>query len=244
MVAKKIKILFLCAHPDDLEYFLPNTIIECGNRGYSVTIASMTKGEYGSLTPNLCGEKLGKIREAELRSAAKINGVKDVRVLGLTDGHVTITKEHIIKLKRFLDELRPDIIFCPEAYFTFYWHHDHVNTGRMVYHILTKYFDTKPKLFFYHSYKNNFFIPVRHMSRARRALKAHSSQFQIIGFMLPLRYIFMIINGLRLPYLFVEATRRVYFTKNENSIRNLKNRFFYSLFSRLKYFQAPKERKD
>jgi len=79
---KKKKILFLCAHPDDLEYFIPNIIIEAVNRDFAVTVASMTKGEYGTLTLSLAGEKLGKIREIELKNAAKINGVKDVRFLG------------------------------------------------------------------------------------------------------------------------------------------------------------------
>jgi len=115
----------------------------------------------------------------------------------------------------------------------------------MVYYILKKYYTKKPILYFYHSYKNNYFIPVKNLKKANKSLRAHFyTQFQIIGFMVPLRYIFMIINGIKLPVLFGEAVRKVSFTKEDYSINNFKNRFFYTLFSLPKNFQAPNERKD
>ena len=241
----KRKILFLCAHPDDLEYFLSDFIIQTVDLGYKVTVASMTKGEYGSLNPEMYGEKLAKIRQIELRNAAKINGVTDVRFVGFIDGHVSYNKKNIQKLKKFLDALKPDIIFCPEPYYTFYWHHDHVNTGKMVHYILRKYYSKKPLLFFFHSYKNNFFIPIKNMRRGAKSLRAHFyTQFQIIGFLVPLRIVFMILNGLKTPYIFAEAVRRIRFTRNENIVKGLKQRLYYTLFSLPKPFTAPNERKD
>jgi LmbE family N-acetylglucosaminyl deacetylase len=245
MTKKKLKILFLCAHPDDLEFMIPNIIIECVENGHDITVASMTRGEYGSLNPSMFGEKLARIRVIELNNAAKINGVKDVRFLGFIDGHVAYNKGNIMKLKKFLDSLRPDVIFCPEAYFTYYWHYDHVNTGKMVHYILRKYYAKKPALLFFHSYKNNFFVPVEYLRRSNKSLRAHFyTQFQIIGLMVPFRYLIMVINGLKIPCLFAEACRRVKFVKNENSFKDLKSRLLHTSFSILRPFQAPNERKD
>ena len=42
-----MKVLFVCAHPDDLEFYVSNIMISLA-KTHAVKILSMTGGEYGT----------------------------------------------------------------------------------------------------------------------------------------------------------------------------------------------------
>jgi len=70
-----MNILFIAAHPDDIEVLAGGTIVKCVQRGDRVTIAVATNGNVGS--PTHTREEIAKIREAEARAAAAILGATD-----------------------------------------------------------------------------------------------------------------------------------------------------------------------
>jgi LmbE family N-acetylglucosaminyl deacetylase len=206
---------FICAHPDDLEMFVGAFIRHAVKRGHDVEIVSITKGEWGTMDPKLKGKPLTKIRVQELRNAAKLHGVpkEKVKFLGLIDGDVTVKKAMNV-LRKYFKERNPDVIFVPEYEFSIYVHSDHLNTGKAVCLLLRNEF-TKPRplLFTYHSFKNNIFMKTNMLSTGK-ALAEHRTQVQVIGFLLPLRWIFNLYNGFNYRRLmFMESCRRVFFKK-------------------------------
>ncbi len=206
---------FICAHPDDLEMMVGAFIRHAVNKGNDVEIASMTKGEWGTLIPELKGEKLAKIRERELQNAAKLHGIpkNKVKFLGLIDGNVTVPKA-IKVLRKYFKDRKPDVIFVPEYNFSTYVHEDHLNTGKAACILLKKEFESqRPLMFTYHSYKNNVFLRTN-MRSTGKALAEHKTQFQVIGFLLPFRYLIDLYHGFHYHRLmFMEACRQVFFNK-------------------------------
>ncbi|MFX1450441.1 MAG: PIG-L family deacetylase [Promethearchaeota archaeon] len=206
---------FICAHPDDLEMMVGAFIRHAVKRGHDVEIVSMTKGEWGTLIPELKGKKLAKIREQELKNAAKLHGIPEnkVKFLGLIDGDVTVLKAMKV-LRKYFQNRKPDIIFVPEYSFSTYTHEDHLNTGKAACIVLKNDFKSpRPLMFAYHSYKNNLFIRTN-MRSTGKAIAEHKTQFQVIGFLLPFRYVINLYNGFHYHrFMFMEACRQVFFDK-------------------------------
>lgn len=223
---------FLCAHPDDLEFFCGMFIRSAVNKGYDVEIVSMTRGEYGTLDPTLKGTKIAKIRSKELQSAAELHGVPKhkVKFLGLIDGNVNL-KDTKAVLRTYLQKRKPDVIYAPEYTFSVYVHSDHLITGTAVCLLLKHGLLTpRPKLFVYHSFKNNTYIRCD-LRATGKALAIHQTQVQVIGYLYPLRWIFNILNGFFYyrRFLFMEGVRRVFFNKKVKV--TFLDRFFHALYS-------------
>lgn len=85
------RVLFVHAHPDDESISTGATIATLIDRGASVTVLTLTRGERGEVIPadlqHLVDapEQLGSAREAELAEAMRILGVSDHRILGNPD---------------------------------------------------------------------------------------------------------------------------------------------------------------
>ncbi len=241
----KKRYSFICAHPDDLEMFV-GSFIRLAAKKHDVEIVSMTKGEYGTLNPKLKGNKLAKIRVQELRKAAQLHGVPGhkVKFLGLIDGDVSVQRALNV-LRKYFQARNPDIIFAPEYCFSIYVHPDHLNTGKAVCILLKNEFKSpRPLLFVYHSFKNNTFIHTD-MRATGKALKAHATQFQVIGYLLPLRYIYNLFNGFSCcrRFIFMESCRRIFFQKKLKI--TFLDKFFYAAtrFGKF-FFKAWKPKSD
>ncbi|MHA1405614.1 MAG: PIG-L deacetylase family protein [Candidatus Helarchaeota archaeon] len=211
----KKRYSFICAHPDDLEIFVGAFIRLAVKQGHDVEIVSMTKGEWGTMNPNLKGEKLARIRVGELQRAASLHGVQKgkIKFLGLIDGKVTLEAAEKA-LRQYFQERKPDVIFAPEPVFSIYVHPDHINTGKAVYFLLKhEPIESRPLLFTYHSFKNNLFL--RSPMRATgKAIAEHRSQVAVIFYFLPIRYLWNFVNGLRCHrFSFMEAVRHVFYRK-------------------------------
>jgi N-acetyl-1-D-myo-inositol-2-amino-2-deoxy-alpha-D-glucopyranoside deacetylase len=84
------RVLFVHAHPDDESISTGGTIATLVERGAVVTVLTCTRGERGEVIPPELAHFEGSpdlvaIREAELRNALEVLGVRDGRFLGATD---------------------------------------------------------------------------------------------------------------------------------------------------------------
>lgn len=101
----KVDILAFGAHPDDVELGCGGTIHSAVQKGKSVGIIDLTKGELGSRGNS-------EIRTLESENAAKILGVNFRQNLGLPDGFIFNTKENQLKAIRSIRQHQPEIVFC------------------------------------------------------------------------------------------------------------------------------------
>ncbi|MAE60089.1 MAG: bacillithiol biosynthesis deacetylase BshB1 [Planctomycetaceae bacterium] len=112
----------IAAHPDDVELMIGGTIAKLTDRGKSVAIIDLTRGELGSRgTP--------ETRAAEAAAAAEALGVCERINLDLGDGRLENTHENRALVITHLRRLRPSIVM------TQYWedlHPDHAATGDLV----------------------------------------------------------------------------------------------------------------
>ncbi|MFX1420388.1 MAG: PIG-L deacetylase family protein [Promethearchaeota archaeon] len=221
------KIIFFQAHPDDLEHkcgHLMHYLNTKSKEKYDIKIASMTKGEFGLPGPQydkFKGEFLAKIRTRELFNAEKIHGINPEKIdfFGYTDGFVPFNSDFIDRIAIYLKNERPDIIFAPEAIYSWYWHMDHINTGRAVFYVIRhKMIDFTPILYFYTSLNPNFFFGFKKRdikALTYKLIDCHKTQQWLLKYtMLPYR-LFSRFAGRKIPgWKYAEPYRRIYFNKN------------------------------
>ncbi len=226
-----MKILFLAAHPDDCEFTSANSQIDFVKKGHTVIMACMTADEYGTARNDFKGERISKIRRYEMKKAAQITGISRVDWLGFIDGYVEINKKNIKKLKKYINKIKPDIIFAPDAFFSLDFHSDHMNTGWMCYYIVKK-LKKRPFLFLWQTFKPNFFIPSKYRKQARKAMEKHSSQNFGSKWMLFGTSIMQLTYGLKVnKYWFAEGYRFVKFSKSENRPKKLRYFIYYFILA-------------
>lgn len=117
-----VDVLAIGAHPDDVEMICGGTLAKLIDRGKSVAILDMTRGELGTRgTP----EK----RADEAVQAAALLGVTERICLDLGDGKLANTEASRIKVIEQIRRLRPKLVLAH------YWddlHPDHSATGHIV----------------------------------------------------------------------------------------------------------------
>jgi LmbE family N-acetylglucosaminyl deacetylase len=135
-------LLTIFAHPDDETFSAAGVMAAAAERGLPVTVISATRGEAGESA--IAGlddpERLGVVREQELRDAMRQIGVTDVRLLGHRDSGMagSPSAEHpqafvrvpvetaASDLVAHIRSVRPHVIltFGPEG---LYGHPDHLH---------------------------------------------------------------------------------------------------------------------
>lgn len=99
---EKLDILALAAHPDDTELCCGGTLAALVNKGKSVGVIDLTKGEMGSRgTPEL--------RMKESKNAAKIIGLSVRENLGLPDTKLDNIEEFRLRIIKKIRKYRPHI---------------------------------------------------------------------------------------------------------------------------------------
>lgn len=125
-----LKLMCIVAHPDDESLGMGGVLAKYAAEGIETYLVTATRGERGwqddpAANPGLAA--LGKLREAELRAAADILGLKEVNLLGYIDGDLDQADpaEAIGKIVAHIRRVRPDVIitFGPDGV---YGHPDHV----------------------------------------------------------------------------------------------------------------------
>jgi LmbE family N-acetylglucosaminyl deacetylase len=78
-------LLFLLAHPDDETFIAGGTIAKYAAAGTEIGLVCATRGQRGK-TGDVCSRgDLARVREAELRDAARILGVRHLEILDYED---------------------------------------------------------------------------------------------------------------------------------------------------------------
>jgi LmbE family N-acetylglucosaminyl deacetylase len=127
----KRSILLVFAHPDDESFGLSGTILKYTRRGIPVDLICATKGERGLRLDVPADVDTGTAREAELRCAAAILGIRDIYFLGYIDADVNKAPidEIANKVLGIMQKVRPAVVitFGPDGVSR---HPDHIALGK------------------------------------------------------------------------------------------------------------------
>ncbi|KAA3642980.1 MAG: PIG-L family deacetylase [Chloroflexi bacterium] len=104
------RVLVISAHPDDPDFGAAGTVALWTAQGTEVIYVIATDGSKGSSDPEMTGERLVEMRQAEQRAAAAEVGVKDVLFLGYPDGATKNTEELRRDLVRLIRQHKPDLV--------------------------------------------------------------------------------------------------------------------------------------
>jgi N-acetyl-1-D-myo-inositol-2-amino-2-deoxy-alpha-D-glucopyranoside deacetylase len=139
------RLLLVTAHPDDEVLHFGGVAYLTARAGGRVTLVCATRGEVGEIAdPTLATPAtLGPVREAELRAAAALLGMQDVRLLSYRDSGMAGSAENddpgafirapaqevASHLVRVIREVRPAVVatWAPDGG---YGHPDHVAASR------------------------------------------------------------------------------------------------------------------
>src|SRR5690554_6011569 len=102
---RKVDILAIGAHPDDVELAAGGTIIKSVQQGKKVAIVDLTQGELGS-------RGTIKTRYEEATHAAEIMGITHRENLKLADGFFDETEESLLKLITAIRKYQPEIVLA------------------------------------------------------------------------------------------------------------------------------------
>jgi LmbE family N-acetylglucosaminyl deacetylase len=127
-------LLAVLAHPDDESLGVGGTLAKYAAEGVDVFLLTATRGEAGRFRGHASDDEqhpgrvaLAEIREAELRAAAAVLGVRDLVVLDYPDLHLdrADSREIVQRIAMHLRLVRPDVVvtFGPDGA---YGHPDHI----------------------------------------------------------------------------------------------------------------------
>lgn len=129
-MSDSLKLLCVTAHPDDESLGIGGALARYASEGIETYLVTATRGERGRFgdqghQPGL--DVVGRTREAELRRAASVLGVKELQLLGYCDRDLDQADpdEVVGKIVCHVRRLKPDVVitFGPEGG---YGHPDHI----------------------------------------------------------------------------------------------------------------------
>lgn len=104
-MTKKLDILAMGPHPDDVELGCGGTIAKAVNQGKKVGIVDLTRGELGTRgTP--------ETRILEAKKAAEILGVTVRENLKMRDGFFVNDEKHQLQIIEVIRKYKPEILIC------------------------------------------------------------------------------------------------------------------------------------
>ena len=129
-----LRLMAVLAHPDDESLGVGGTLAKYASEGVEVFLLTATRGDGGRYRGHRFGDQehpgpvaLAKIREAELRAAASVLGVRDVSLLDYHDQHLDRAnpRQAVAAIVGHLRRVRPDVVvtFGPDGA---YGHPDHI----------------------------------------------------------------------------------------------------------------------
>lgn len=253
-----MKLLFINAHPDDVEFTCASTCQQAVQLGWEVHEILMTSDEYGTKELEYKGKRIRHIRKHEMVEAAKVYGVNaegepliNLIWFNKIDANLPFNLQTFKRLRSMVEEINPDVIIGPDGFFTLDEHPDHMRTGWLVYLIVKAMNPPKqPILLLYHSTNTNFYIPIKKISIQVDAWAKHRSQTTPLfnKLLRTLRKLFYCIRKIKTGPLKAEGFRRVKFNQNENKIIKLRHRIIhyiianeFSEFSQNLCHPTPKE---
>lgn len=129
-----LRLMAVLAHPDDESLGVGGTLAKYASEGVEVFLLTATRGDNGRYHGYPLDDHrhpgapaLANIREAELRAAASVLGVRDVSLLHYPDQHLDSAnaREVIAGIVKHMRRVRPDVVvtFGPDGA---YGHPDHI----------------------------------------------------------------------------------------------------------------------
>ena len=132
---RPLKLMAVLAHPDDESLGIGGTLAKYAGEGVETYLVTATRGERGRFGES--GERpspdvVGHVREAELREAARVLGVREVRFLDYYDGNLDQVNviEAVARIADHLRRVKPHVVitFGPEGA---YGHPDHIAISQL-----------------------------------------------------------------------------------------------------------------
>ena len=129
-MSERLRLLAVLAHPDDESLGVGGALARCAAEGVAVHLLTATRGQRGRYFTNEdrpTDEAVGRVREAELRAAAAVLGVRDVTVLDYMDGELD-SADPALATARIVDHIRtiePHVVVTFDPYGA-YGHPDHI----------------------------------------------------------------------------------------------------------------------
>jgi N-acetylglucosamine malate deacetylase 1 len=102
---KKIDILAIGAHPDDVELSAAGTLLKHAALGKTFGLLDLTRGELGS-------RGTAEIRAEESANSAQLLGADFRETLNLGDGRFEWNQTNLRQIMRIIRRFRPEIVFC------------------------------------------------------------------------------------------------------------------------------------
>ena len=134
-MAEALKLMCVLAHPDDESLGTGGTLARYAAEGVETYLVTATRGErgwFGDPDQNPGLAELGRIREAELRAAARALGLREVVFLDYVDGELDRADpaEAVARIAGHLRRVRPQVVltFGPEGG---YGHPDHIAISQL-----------------------------------------------------------------------------------------------------------------
>ena len=134
MIEKK-RLLAIVAHPDDESLATGGILAKYAASGIQTYLVMATRGERGwssQTAPYPGPQALGRLREAELRAAAQVLGLREVVFLDYQDGELDRADpaQAIGKIVTQLRRIQPDVVvtFDPNG---MYGHPDHIAISQL-----------------------------------------------------------------------------------------------------------------
>ena len=135
MNRKPLKLMCVLAHPDDESLATGGILAKYAASGVQTYLVMATRGERGwagEAADKPGPQALGRLREAELRAAAQVLGLREVVFLDYQDGELDRADhaEAIARIANHLRRVRPDVVvtFDPNG---MYGHPDHVAISQL-----------------------------------------------------------------------------------------------------------------
>lgn len=129
-MAERLKLMCVLAHPDDESMGTGGILAKYSAEGVDTYLVTATRGEKGWFGPEgeyPGPEKLGQIREGELRRAAEELGLKEVRFLDYIDGELDQANPNKVvpEIVAHLRRVKPEVVVTFDP-FGNYGHPDHI----------------------------------------------------------------------------------------------------------------------
>ena len=170
-------VLAVVAHPDDLEWYIGGTLHRLAQAGADVQVVVATSGEKG---PNRTGVvDLPATRQREQLAAAKINGYRRVRFLGLPDRGAARDPRFLPEVEAIYREVKPDAVFLfdPELPALPYLHVDHQGTARAFLSFWNTLGAGRPPVYLFQTRRPDAAVDITAvMDTKERALAQHVTQ--------------------------------------------------------------------
>ena len=145
------RALVVFAHPDDAEFTCAGTVAKWAQAGTVVEYVCATDGSHGWNDAGIGRDEIVRIRREELRAAADVLGVGEVRMLGFEDGslesNLPLRQAVTAAVRRF----RPDVIVTMDpserwnGNRTYINHPDHRAVGDAVLSVVVADAPTRPQ---------------------------------------------------------------------------------------------------